>query len=372
MESNQLILTLQGGFPIRRTIAALITLIVFALTAVTVHADNHVDPRLQTVLDFIETSDGAHVIKAFEETGASLIYSSISDAAHYRHSDNTIVFDESMSSEPMAVRAFILVHEIWHAVQPWKKRGQECYVGEFRAEMYATFWWMHKYGDAGHPNSANNEWIARFNRLSSLMANDIKHGTNTFRDQVYEAYADVCGTNFDYAAVERLFRYTEVIARRALAAKLGVNSNGATAHLAVRAYARHIDALPLVYVMHVWAMGGTGVSHPLFDVDAFVKAYFADPRKYLQVVDTWLTDYLADPCSTSQEAREWVIANEERQPGTLRAYIRAPVMLESLVTLYVSGIYEQAERDFANNPNRYRCAAQARISVSTSSTHRRS
>lgn len=317
-----------------------------------------IDPRLQTVLNLIEASGGAHIVDAFEETGASLVYDNISDRAHYRRSANTIVFDESMNRQPREVRAFVLVHEIWHAQFPWTERGQECYVGEFRAELYATLWWRRVYGNAGHSNPNNNDSISRHNHLSKLLTNDIGSGTNTLREQVYEHYAEVCGVPFDYEGMRRLFQFRDIIARNALAEQLGVNPNGSVAQMAVRAYARPISALPVAYVMHLWSEGAPGTYHPLFNVDAFVKAYFADHRKYLQIADTWLTAYLDDPCSVSQDARDWVIANEERDPGTLRAYIRAAVIPDNIVQYVVPGIYEEAEEAFYDNPNLYCCVVE--------------
>ena len=199
----------------------------------------------------------------------------------------------------------------------------------------------------------------RLDRLAAVVRAGVESGdSDAFNAYINEYFAEICVARFDYAAVERLFRLSDAIAKRALATKLGVNPNGAVALMAVRAYARHIDALPLAYMMHVWSVGGTGVSHPLFDVDAFVQAYFEEPRKYLQIADSWLTDYLADPCSASQEARKWVIANEERNPGTLRAYIRAAVIPDTIVEYVVPGIYEEAEAAFYNNPNLYRCVVE--------------
>ena len=77
-------------------------------------------------------------------------------------------------------------------------------------------------------------------------------------------------------------------------------------------------------MLHMWAVGGPESGHPLLDVDLFGQAYFSNFNHYWRVAQEWLDVYLADPCSVSSEAREWVLAIEEARPGTLRASIIDP------------------------------------------------
>ena len=160
---------------------------------------------------------------------------------------------------------------------------------------------------------------------------------------------------FDLARVEHVFRFLDIFAKRVLAEIHEVNPGGSVAGMLVAAYARNIDALPTVYIIHLWAVGGPESDHALAGIDAFGQAYFREPRHYLQLADTWLTNYLADPCSVSEDARSWVIEVEERSPGTLRANIRAAVTPQEIVQYVLPTIYEQAEEALYENPNLYRC-----------------
>lgn len=169
--------------------------------------------------------------------------------------------------------------------------------------------------------------------------------------------AHTASSNFDTDRVAQLHRSPDGFARRALAEIYDVNPNGVTMRQLERAYAGAILALPYIYMMHMFASGGPESGHPLVDVDRFVTAYFKDVRHFARVASEWLNGYLADPCSVSEFAREWVIAVEEATPGTLAASIGAAAWAGpgSLLKHYINAAYETAESAFYANPNRYRC-----------------
>ena len=74
-------------------------------------------------------------------------------------------------------------------------------------------------------------------------------------------------------------------------------------------------------------------------------------------MNEWLKAYLANPCNVAEDARAWVIAVEERAPGTLAASIALASWSgpDSLLNLYIKAAYETAGSAFYDNPNRYRC-----------------
>ena len=164
-------------------------------------------------------------------------------------------------------------------------------------------------------------------------------------------------SNFDVDRVAELYRLPDAFAKKALAEINKVHPNSVVMRMLERAYAWPIWALPDIYMMHMFATGGPESGHPLVDVDQFVTAYFGDVRHFARVANTWLNDYLADPCSVSEFAREWVIAVEEAAPGTLAASIGAAAWAgpDSLLKQYIDAAYETAASALYDNPNRYRC-----------------
>ena len=345
-----------------------------------------VDPRLQPVLDLIATTAGGMLVVArFVETGASLTYGNLQTAAHYDPNSNTIVFDEGMSTQPTAVLADILVHEIWHAQFPWTEYGQDCLSGESLADMSALIWWQGKYGDVGHPDTGN-VFVRNFNYELSLWVQDVRDGTNSWRTHILEKHADLCRSSavvamptptptptprptptistvpgvYDQAKVDLLFRIPDAYARAALAELFDINPLGATSRRLQRYFANQIQALPMMYVMHVWATGGPESGHPLLDIDQFALAYFSDHKHYVGVVRQWLDDLEANPCAALPEERAWVIQIESYRPGTLRAYMALTAQEDWLLQYSLPAIYDKAADEVLDNPNaiteRYGCA----------------
>jgi hypothetical protein len=114
-------------------------------------------------------------------------------------------------------------------------------------------------------------------------------------------------------------------------------------------------------MMHLWAVGGPESGHALVDIDAFGREYFNDPRHFAVEVNEWMKAYLANPCGVSEDARAWVIAVEERAPGTLAASITLAAWSgpDSLLEHFINAAYEKAEQALYDNPNLYRCQSSA-------------
>ena len=341
-----------------------------------------VDPRLQATLDMVATIEiGKSLVDYTHEQGVRIAVGPISSRAGseiwgvYTRSSNTITVNEDFVDLPVEIAAAHLVHELAHVYPPsaaWANFNAEqlCLKLEWAAEWHAATWWYEKYGREGNPSDHSHVW--HLNHLARLW----KEGFETLNGEPFNAYVrsrfgDICAAKrpaatptptpatggFDLARVEHVFRFLNVFAQNTLAEIYEVNPKGATATQLLQAYARHTKALPTVYIIHLWAVGGHESEHALAGIDAFGREYFSDPKHYLQVADTWLTNYLANPCSVSEDARAWVIEIEERVPGTLRAYIRAAVIPQAIVQYVVPTIYEQAEEALYENPNLYRCAA---------------
>lgn len=163
-------------------------------------------------------------------------------------------------------------------------------------------------------------------------------------------------SNFDADRVAQLYRFPDIFARKALAEIYDVNPNGVTMRMLERAYVGAILALPYIYTMHMFASGGPESGHPLVNVDRFVIAYFKDVRHFAHVASEWLNGYLANPCTASELAREWVKAVEEAAPGKLNVLIFQAVQGNVPIAQYVvNAVYERAEQALYDNPNRYRC-----------------
>ncbi len=331
-----------------------------------------IDPRLQPVLDFIAgTSTGDIVLNTLAESGAGLVYGNISDAAHYNPNTNMIMFDEGMSSQPVEVLAFILAHETYHTYLPWTERGEECYNSELGAEGFAVAWWQSAYGNAGHPHPAGNDFITYFNHVLWLWVNDIEGDWDA---HIRDVYRDVCGPVaivatptptptprpgiYDQERVDLLFQIPDAFGRHALAELFDVNPTGGNSRHLTRYFANAIEALPMIYVMHVWVTGGTESGHPLLDVDQFALAYFSDHLHYVRVVRQWLDNLEANPCAALPEARDWVIRNENYMPGGLRAYMALAGSSEGNWYGFNRGL-EDAALELYDNPNatieRYGC-----------------
>ena len=346
-----------------------------------------VDPRLQPVLDFIATTAGGElVVASFEETGASLTYGNLQTAAHYDLNSNAIVLDEGMSSQPLAVLAFILVHEIQHAQFPWTEYGQDCFRGELMADLNAVLWWWGKYGYEGHPDTGN-EFVRNFNYELSLWAQDVRDGTKLWNARMREKHADLCRLSaavptptplptpaptsrptpvlsaepgvYDPVEVERFFSIYQGYASAALAEIYDVNPRGAQTSMLLDLFAERIEALPMMYMMHVWATGGPESGHPLLNIKLFTLAYFKDYRHYARLTTQWLDDLAANPCAALLEEREWVIWIETYWPGALKATIEMSYQPDWLVQHAVKAALQEAARELAENPNavteRYGC-----------------
>lgn len=300
-----------------------------------------IEARLHQALDFLENtkpqsdggiSTGKHSVELFRKSAPSLAFGDTDGSlGRYTSTNHSIIIDESLRHEPIEVIAYVLVHEIQHAHKPTTQYGEECLRDEFRAELFASSWWIEKYGEAGNPNTQNG-YVRGINYIASLRIADTQrlHETRRigqrFHVDILERFGVACrvtGT-FDVERVAALFRYPKAFALNALAQLHGVNPHGSTARYLARVYAAYTSGLPRVYMLHVWAVGGPENGHPLLDVDRFALAYFNNVRHYWRVVNEWLDAYLDDPCSVDPEAREWVIAVEKRQPGTLRANITDP------------------------------------------------
>ena len=342
-----------------------------------------VDPRLQPVLDLIATTAGGELVVAdFEKTEANLTYGNLQTAGHYDPNTNTIVFDEGMSTQPLAVLAFILVHEIQHAQFPWTEYGQDCFRGELMADLNAMIWWQGKYGDAGHPDTGN-EFVRYFNYELSLWTQDVRDGTNLWRAHILEKNADLCGAPavaptpiptptprptpvlsaepgvYDPVEVERFFSIYQGYASAALAEIYDVNPRGAQASMLLDLFAERIEVLPMMYMMHVWATDGPESGHPLLNIKRFTLAYFKDYRHYARLTTQWLDDLAAKPCAALPEEREWVIWIETYWPGALKATIEMSYQPDWLVQHAVKAALQEAARELADNPNaiteRYGC-----------------
>ena len=342
-----------------------------------------VDPRLQQALDLIGSTEmGERVVARFEETGASIVFGYLPEGtpAHYDPNIRSVVFDESMRSQPIEVLAFILAHESWHAQFPWAERGEECFNNEYLAEFRAVAWWQGKYGDDGHPNTAN-EWIRGFNQLVPLLIHDLERGTSILRNSTNLLYADIQqrwadiyrvpptftptptrSTDpgvYDAAEVEQFFVLYKAYAANAIGELHGIDPQGFGVLRIMRLLDHMIEAMPMMYMMHMWAVGGLDSGHPLIDVEQFALAYLSDPRHYAQLTTQWLDDLAANPCGASAEERNWVIESETALPGVLRAYIEMSYQPGWLVEHAVNAALDSAAWEVLNDPNvitkRYGC-----------------
>ena len=77
---------------------------------------------------------------------------------------------------------------------------------------------------------------------------------------------------FDLARMEHVFRFLDIFAKRVLAEIHEVNpGGGVTARIIERAHAGPIRALPSIYMMHLWAVGGPESGHALHRYRRFWK-----------------------------------------------------------------------------------------------------
>ena len=344
-----------------------------------------IDPRLQPALDLIASAEtGARQVEYAHEQGVRFVIAPIPDRAGqtiggtYSRSSNTItVSDTFFASAPVEVVAGMLVHELVHVfptpdfVKQWNDPVRICMWRERMAEMNTAFYWNEKYGAAG--SSIDHPHAHRLNLLAAVVRAGVESGTHDgFDDYVNEYFADICATKrvaltptptpapggFDLARVEHVFRFLDVFARRILAEMYGVSPNGIVASRLADAYALPIRALPSIYIMHLWAVGGPESGHTLVDIDAFGRAYFNSPKHYAAVAVRWLSAYLANPCSVSAEARAWVISVEEPGPGTLAGSIRMILTYRELQSYAIDDSHESSREALFNDPNRYRCVAR--------------
>ena len=162
---------------------------------------------------------------------------------------------------------------------------------------------------------------------------------------------------YNQERVDLLFRIPDAFARAAWAEIHGVNEHGGTTRRFMRYFANQVQAMPAIYIMHVWATGGMDSGHPLLDVDRFAVAYLRDFKHYTDVVGQWLDGLEANPCSASAAERAWIIKQETYRAGILRAYMA--LALSAGQTYGVQSALEDAAAELLRNPNtiaeRYGC-----------------
>lgn len=339
-----------------------------------------IDPRLQDALNMIEETwpgavYGERGIVTLKKT--KFAFGHIEHKGHYHIATNTITVDESMRDQPLEVLAYILVHEISHALTPWTKYGKGkkpdldyCLDNEDLAEGMAAAWWNNRYGEAGHPNT-DNSWIAHFNYVAWLQRQDRASGAigdqRKFHAYVVEVYKDICKLeetaptptpapesapvpipgNATTEDADFFIANYRAFARRGIADALGVSETSATVNLIERFAQWQIYAMPHVYVLYTWAVYPIG-THP--NTREFAKHYMGNHRPYALVAYRWLE---SDPCTWSTEAQRSMMMIETERPGEMRGAVEAALSPDWMAEHAYNAAIKTAGSEYLKDPNAY-------------------
>lgn len=352
-----------------------------------------IDPRLQEALNVLEETwpdtvhgERGHLARFTKKWGESLtiVFGRIEHAAQYHVPTHTITVDESMRDQPLEVLAYILMHELQHAILPWTKYGdgaayrgtveyfEYCLPNEYLAESMAAGWWDARYGEAGHPDTAN-EWVARANHAAWLSRQDRASGARLKQQRLWsfarDTHKDGCKLDSVVATpmpsqtlgtasaeeVDRFFDSYDQIGERAFAEVYNVKVGSVLWRMHMRAYGKVIDGMDLVYLVYTWSAYPYG-TFP--DTWAFAKAYVSDHEHYVGLASQWLE---SDPCTWPDPVQQEMVAAEQSNPGGIRAALSNVMLSPDLARYVVPGIINQARQAYYEDPEAYldqfRCTA---------------
>ena len=347
-----------------------------------------IDPRLQEALNMIEETwpDSVHgeigYLARFTkkwETSLTIAFGHIENTAQYHRPTHTITVDESMRDQSLEVLAYILMHELQHAILPWTKYGdgaahrgtveyfEYCLPNEYLAESMSAGWWDARYGEAGHPDT-DNEWVARANYAAWLKRKDTASGAKLEQLQLWaftrKIHKDQCkldsvvttplGTATDEEVKGFLDSYVQV-GERAFSEVYNVNVGSILWRMHMRAYGKVIEAMGLVYRLYTWSEYPYGTFPNTW---AFAKSYVGDHEHYVSLASQWLE---SDPCTWPDSVQQEMIVAEQSNPGGIRAALSNIMSPSHLASSVVSGIITKARQAYYEDPeaylNQFRCVA---------------
>ena len=336
-----------------------------------------IDPRLQDALNMIEETTPGSV---YGEHGTvtvknpQIVFGHIGkNLGLYHIPTNTITVSETMRNQPLEVIAYILVHEMSHARQPWTKYGawtegadaevlDYCFNNEHFAEWGAALWWDTRYGKAGHPDT-NNARVRHANYAAWLRRQDLsdyedkgKFGNrfNTFMREVLKDYCKLEETAAPAptptptpsptpvpqsapvpipgtATIEEVVQFMNSYDEFALHAQAewwrlrGHSGNNLDRILAMvfPLNNRLVHAMPTVYSLYTWSEYAFE-TYP--DTWEFAKSYmWGYSQHYIHIAYRWLE---SDPCTWPEVARDYMFEYEKANPGRVRGVIESLLLAD--------------------------------------------